>query len=148
MECEATCTISYNISYDLAVAVIAAGVEEARKRGVALSFAVVDPAGNLVSSARMDGAPFSTIDIARGKAFASAATGGQPGDVLAQRYLQNPMVWGNVGPLGQGAPMLPARGSLPLRLEGRLVGSVGASGAPPEIDEQVIAVAAAAIGAA
>lgn len=148
MESEATCTISYNISYDLAAAVIAAGVEEARKRGVALSFAVVDPAGNLISSARMDGAPFSTIDIARGKAFASAATGGQPGDALAQRYLENPMVWGNVGPLGQGAPMLPARGSLPLRLEGRLVGSVGASGAPPEIDEQVIAVAAASIGAA
>jgi len=148
METEATCTVSYNISYALAQRAIAAGAEEAGRRGVALSFAIVDPAGNLVAAARMDGAPFSTIDIARGKAFASAATGGQPGAALAQRFAENPMVWGNAGPIGHGAPMLPARGSIPLRIDGRLVGAIGASGAPSEIDEQVIAVAAAAIGAA
>lgn len=148
MESEATCTVTYSISCDLAAKALAAGVEEARKRGASLSFAIVDPGGNLVAAARMDGAPFSTIDIARGKAFASVATGGQPGGSLAERYLENPMVWSNVGPLGQGAPLLPARGSLPLRLDGRLVGAIGASGAPSEIDEQIIAVAAAAIGAA
>lgn len=124
---------------------IDAGIAEAASRGHALSFVVLDAAGHLVASARMDGAPFVTIDIARGKAFASVATGGQPGSNLDQRYRENPMVWGNAGPLGQGAPMLPARGSLPLLLDGRLIGAIGASGAPSEIDEAIIAVAASVL---
>lgn len=147
METEATCIVLNLISYDLARRAIDAAIAEATRRGIALSFAIVDSAGHLVAAARMDGAPFVTLDIARGKAFASVATGGQPGADLEQRYRDNPMVWGNAGSLGQGAPMLPAKGSLPLRLDGRLIGGIGASGAPSHIDEEVIAIASAAIGA-
>jgi len=129
-----------------ALAAIAAGIAEAQGRGVALSFVVVDAAGHLVASARMDGAPFITIEVARGKAFACAATGGVPGAALAQRYRDNPMVWGNAAQLGQGAPLLPAQGALPIRKQGVLVGAMGASGAPSEVDEAVVAVAIAAIG--
>ncbi len=147
MEDEATCIVLNLISYDLARRVIDAGIAEAKKRGIALSFSVLDSAGHLVASARMDGAPFVTVEIARGKAFASVATGGQPGGDLEQRYRDNPQVWGNASALGYGAPMLPAKGSLPLRLDGRLIGAIGASGAPSHVDEEVISVAAAAIGA-
>ncbi len=147
MEAEATCIVLNLISYDLARRAMDAGISEAKARGIALSFAVVDCAGHLVAAARMDGAPFVTAEIARGKAFASVATGGQIGGDLEQRYRDNPMVWGNVSALGYGAPMLPAKGSLPLRLDGRLIGAIGASGAPSHIDEEVITVAAAAIGA-
>jgi uncharacterized protein GlcG (DUF336 family) len=145
LESDSTCIVLNLISYDMARRVLDAGIAEAQALGHALSFAVVDAAGHLVAAARMDGAPFVTTEIARGKAFASVATGGQPGDNLDQRYRENPMVWGNAGPLGYGAPMLPARGSLPLKLDGRLIGAIGASGAPSDVDEAIIAVAARAI---
>jgi len=96
------------IGYGKANKAIAAAMDYARDKGVKLSFVVVDAAGHLVAAGRMDGAPFVTIEVARGKAYASVATGGQPGSALAQRFLDNPMVWGNVASLGLGAPLLPA----------------------------------------
>jgi glc operon protein GlcG len=134
------------ISYTEASDAIAAAVKFARSKRLALSFAIVDSAGHLVAAARMDGAPFITVEIARGKAFASAATGGQNGNALGQRFRDNPMVWGNVGSLGYGAPLLPAQGSLPIFLDGIFVGAIGASGAPSDVDEAVIAHAISAIG--
>ena len=134
------------ISYSDAMAAISAGASLAKERGVTLSFVVLDAAGHLVASARMDGAPFITIEVARGKAFACAATGGVPGAALAQRFRDNPMIWGNAGALGYGAPMLPAQGALPIRKQGQLIGAMGASGAPSDVDEEVVSHAIAAIG--
>ncbi|HMA51689.1 MAG TPA: heme-binding protein [Magnetospirillaceae bacterium] len=134
------------IGYSDAMAAISAGASIAKERGVALSFAVLDAAGHLVASARMDGAPFITVEVARGKAFACAATGGVPGAALAQRFRDNPMIWGNTAALGYGAPMLPAQGALPIRRQGVLIGAMAASGAPSDIDEAVVAQAIAAIG--
>jgi len=135
------------ISYRRAQEVIAAGVEFARARNVSLSFVVLDSAGHMVAAARMDGASFLTTEVARGKAFACAATGGQPGGVLAQRFKDNPMVWGNVASLGVGAPLLPATGSLPIFFHGVFSGAMGASGAPSEVDEAVVRQAIESIGA-
>lgn len=126
---------------------ITAAMEYGRTKGVALSLVVVDSAGHLVAAGRMDGAPFVTIEVARGKAFASVATGGQPGSALAERYRDNPMVWGNVATLGYGAPLLPAMGSLPIFFDDKLSGAIGASGAPSEVDEAAVRHAIAAIGA-
>ncbi len=145
MESDSTCIVQYLVSCRMARKLIDAGIAEAESLGHTLSFAVVDTAGHLVASARMDGAPFITVEIARGKAFASAATGGQPGDNLDQRYRDNPMVWGNAGPLGYGAPMLPAVGSLPIKLDGRVIGAIGASGAPSAVDVAVITAAIEAV---
>jgi uncharacterized protein GlcG (DUF336 family) len=135
------------ISYDTARAAIDAAISWAAEKGVALSFVVLDSAGHLVASARMDGAPFVTVEVARGKAFACVATGGQPGGALADRYRENPMVWGNAGPLGYGAPMLPAVGGLPIWRDGVLLGAIGASGAPSDVDEAALRHAIQAIGA-
>lgn len=135
-----------NIGYLSASTAIAAAVKIARMRGHALSFVVLDAAGHLVASARMDGAAFITIEVARGKAFASAATGGQPGLGLVRRFEENPMVWGNVAALGFGAPLLPAQGALPIYDDGRLVGVMAASGAPSAIDEEIVAAAIQEIG--
>src|SRR5712672_736916 len=88
------------IGYGKANKAIAAAMDYARHKGVKLSIVVVDAAGHMVAAGRMDGAPFVTIEVARGKAFASVATGGQPGHALAQRYRDNPMVWGVAGSLG------------------------------------------------
>jgi glc operon protein GlcG len=135
------------ISYRKAIDAIEAAMDYGRAKGVSLSVAVVDSAGHLVAAGRMDGASFITMEIARGKAFASVATGGQPGSALAQRYRDNPMVWGNVAILGYGAPLLPATGSLPIFLGGTLVGAIAASGAPSEIDEAAVLRGIVAIGA-
>ena len=135
------------ISYRKANEAIAAAMEYARDKGAKLSFVVVDAAGHLVAAGRMDGAPFITIEVARGKAYASVATGGQPGSALAQRFLENPMVWGNVAGLGLGAPLLPATGSLPIFFHGDLVGAIAASGAPSEIDEAAVLAGILAIDA-
>lgn len=135
------------IGYERAMAAIQAGMEFARSKSVQLSFVVLDSAGHLVAAGRMDGAPFVTIEIARGKAFASIATGGQSGRALANRYRDNPMVWGNAATLGYGAPLLPAAGSFPIWSNGELIGSMGASGAPSEVDEAAVTHAIAAIGA-
>ena len=54
------------ISYKKANEAIAAAMDYARDKGVSLSFAVVDAAGHLVAAGRMDGAPFVTIEVARG----------------------------------------------------------------------------------
>jgi glc operon protein GlcG len=135
------------ISYGKANKAIAAAMDYARDKGVKLSFVVVDAAGHLVAAGRMDGAPFVTIEVARGKAYASVATGGQPGSALAQRFLDNPMVWGNVGSLGLGAPLLPATGSMPIFFGGDLVGAIAASGAPSEVDEAAVLAGILAINA-
>ncbi|MDE1005510.1 MAG: heme-binding protein [Paraburkholderia fungorum] len=135
------------ISYAQASKVVEASIAFAQTKNLQLSIVVLDTGGHVVSSARMDGAGFVTIEVARGKAFAVVATGGTPGDVLAKRYEENPMVWGNVASLGYGAPLLPARGSLPIFLNGSLIGAIAASGAPSELDEQAVRAGIAAIGA-
>ncbi|NPT59767.1 GlcG/HbpS family heme-binding protein [Paraburkholderia elongata] len=135
------------ISYAQASKVIEATIAFAQEKNLRLSIVVLDTGGHVVSSARMDGAGFVTIEIARGKAFAVVATGGTPGDVLAKRYEENPMVWGNVASLGYGAPLLPARGSSPIYLGSALIGAIGASGAPSELDELAVRTGIAAIGA-
>jgi uncharacterized protein GlcG (DUF336 family) len=122
-------------------------MDYARSKDVMLSIVVVDTAGHLVAAGRMDGASFITIEVARGKAFACAATGGQPGSALAQRFRDNPMVWGNTADLGYGAPMLPATGSLPIFFGKKLVGAIAASGAPSEVDEAAVAAGILAINA-
>ena len=135
------------ISYRQAQAAIEAAIEFTRGKSLKLSFVVLDSAGHLVAAGRMDGAAFITTEVARGKAFACAASGGQPGSALAQRYRDNPMVWGNLGGIGFGAPLLPAVGALPIYIDGAFAGAMGASGAPSELDEAVVRHAIEAIGA-
>jgi glc operon protein GlcG len=96
---------------------------------------------------RMEGAPFASLDFARGKAFASVALGGQSGATLEQRFKDDPSEYSNVSGAGYYAPFLPARGVQPIFSGGHLLGAMGASGAPSEIDEQVVKGAIEAIGA-
>jgi glc operon protein GlcG len=140
-------TETYSVSLAQAMKIIEIGSEAARVHHLALSFAVVDPGGHLIAAVRMDGAPFASLDFARGKAFASVALGGQAGSTLEQRYKDDPSEYSNVSSAGYYAPFLPARGVLPIFSGGHLLGAVGASGAPSEIDEQTVKGAIEAIGA-
>jgi long-subunit acyl-CoA synthetase (AMP-forming) len=73
------------IALEKAQALIAAGISEAERQELKLAFAVVDAAGHLVASARMDGAPWIAPDVALGKAWTAAEKVGGP---LAEQ-LQN-----------------------------------------------------------
>src|SRR3954462_12960029 len=61
------------ITLERAVALIAAGEDEARRQGLSLAFAVVDDGGHLVALHRMDGAPWIAPEVALGKAWTAAA---------------------------------------------------------------------------
>jgi glc operon protein GlcG len=139
--------VSYSLSLAQAMKLIETGTAEARVRHLALSFAVVDPGGHLIAAARMDGAPFASLDFARGKAFASVALGGQSGATLEQRFKDDPSEYSNVSSAGYYAPFLPGRGVLPIFSGGHLLGALGASGAPSDIDEQMVEGAIESIGA-
>ena len=143
----ATAVTGYTLSLDQASRLIEAASTAARARRLAMSFAVVDPGGHLIAAARMDGAPFASVDFARGKAFASVALGGQSGATLEQRFKDDPSEYSNMSGAGYYAPFLPGRGSFPVFVDGHLVGAVGAGGAPSEIDEEVIKRAIEGIGA-
>jgi uncharacterized protein GlcG (DUF336 family) len=119
----------------------------ARERNAAVTIAVVDAGGHLVTAGRMDGMPFGTFDVARGKAIASVATGGESGKALMERYKANPIVFGQISALSYGGPMFPSQGSLPIFIDGQLVGAAAGSGASSQFDEDAVRAGILAIGA-
>ncbi len=109
------------------------------------SFVVLDVGGHVLASARMDGAAPNTIEFARGKAYGSAFTGRSSAS-LGESYQNNPALWGGAMNLGYLGPLLPARGALPIMLNGVLVGAMGGSGGPAQEDENAVAAGLAAVG--
>ncbi|WP_446903708.1 GlcG/HbpS family heme-binding protein [Burkholderia sp. YIM B11467] len=138
---------TYVLSYAQTQALLSLAVDDAKARHLAMGFAVVDPGGHLLAAVRMDGASFSSVDFARGKAFASVALGGQSGVTLEHRYRDDPSEYSNMSGAGYYAPFLPGRGTFPVFMNGHLLGAIGAAGAPSEIDDQVVLKAIAGLGA-
>lgn len=136
-----------HISLEQAERVVAAAIDYAKQNKTALTVVVVDSSGHVVTGARMNGVPFGTFDVARGKAIASVATGGVSGRALMDRYKANPIVFGQISSLSYGGPMFPSQGSLPIFYDGVLIGAVGASGASSQLDEDAGRAGIAAIGA-
>jgi uncharacterized protein GlcG (DUF336 family) len=136
-----------NISLEQALALMQGAMAHAREKNLQVTVVVVDSGGHVVSGARMNGMPFGTFDVARGKAIASVATGGESGRALMDRYRANPIVFGQISSLSYGGPMFPSQGSLPIFIDGVLVGAAGASGASSQVDEDAVRAGIAAIGA-
>lgn len=118
------------VAADGAQRALAAAVTEARRQGWAVSIAVVDAAGELVAFLRMDGAPYSSIDVARAKAR-TAARFRRP-----TRGLDSALTAGRLAILGlEGAT--PVEGGVPIVVGGEVVGAVGVSGVTSAQDAQV-----------
>lgn len=135
------------LTLEQATQLMQAAFAYARERGKAVTVAVVDAGGHLVTAGRMDGMPFGTFDVARGKAIASVATGGESGKALMERYRANPIVFGQISSLSYGGPMFPSQGSLPIFIRGQLVGAAAGSGASSQFDEDAVHAGIRAIGA-
>ncbi len=123
--------------------VLDAALAAADAAGAAMCIAVSDPAGEPIVTARMDGAPRMSADIARDKAYSVAGFGGLPTD----RW------WDIVkddGPLLHGLARTPRLtifgGGVGVFADGQLVGAIGVSGGSTDQDAEVAAAGAAAVG--
>lgn len=116
---------------------LAAARSEAIKNKWKVTIAIVDDAGVLLSLERLDGARPLTVEVATGKAR-TAALMAQPTKVWEERIKDQPNYLKFPLPL-------PMQGGLPIIYQGECVGGVGAAGVKAEFDEQIAAVAIAAL---
>lgn len=117
---------------------LAAAQAEATQKGWQLSIAVVDPAGELLAFARMDGASPASIQNALGKARTAA------------RFRRPTQVYDSL--VAHGRPgllnfenMTPLEGGIPILVEGVVVGAIGVSGATASQDAEVARAGAAVV---
>ncbi|MFC4117574.1 GlcG/HbpS family heme-binding protein [Nonomuraea zeae] len=114
------------MNLELALRMTEAAVRQAMREGAAVSVAVVDEGGNLMSFQRMEGADIAGPVLAQGKAWTSVALRGSTAE-LAGRTAPGGELHGLAGGrftlLGGGVPLWSDYG------EGeRVVGGVGVSG--------------------
>jgi len=131
-----------HLSLDLAVALLARVREEAEARDLSLAAAVVDSAGDVLASQRMDGAALGAMQLAVGKAY-TAASWATPSGEFGQSTQPGGDDWGwnTTDPR-----VVVYAGGIPLLVEGELVGAIGASGGTATEDEECVAAAASALG--
>ena len=137
---------SANIPYGVSIApeaakkVAAAAIAEARKNNWAMAVAVVDTAGYLVYFERMPDTQLGSVEVSIQKAK-SAALFRRP-----TKIFQDTVAAG-----GQGLRMLgltgavPVEGGIPLIVEGKLIGAIGASGGTSDQDGHTAQAGVAAV---
>jgi glc operon protein GlcG len=127
------------ISPDAAKKLAAAAVAEARKNNWAMAVAVVDTGGYLVYFERMPDTQLGSVEIAIEKAK-SAALFRRP-----TKAFQDTLAAG-----GEGLRILrltgavPVEGGLPIIVDGKLIGAIGASGGSSDQDGRTAQAGAAA----
>ncbi|MGH7101240.1 MAG: GlcG/HbpS family heme-binding protein [Acetobacteraceae bacterium] len=126
------------ISLSLAEKVASAAVARAAELHWKEAIAIVDPSGELVYFVRMDGTQIASVDIAQDQARAAA------------RYRRSTKVFQDA--VDKGFPYLmtlrgvvASEGGVPLILDGKLIGAIGASGGTSPQDGVVAAAGVAAV---
>jgi glc operon protein GlcG len=128
------------LTLGLAKRLVAAAEAEAKKRGATVVIAVVDDGGQLILLERLDDTQVASVEVAIGKAR-TAAIFRRP-----SREFEDQVRNGRVAALAlPGAT--PLQGGIPVTVEGKVIGAIGASGNSPQEDEE-IALAGAAVTAA
>ena len=130
------------LTLEAASKVLDAACAEATSMGKPMCIAVTDETGNLLSFARMDGAPQLSIDIAIDKAYTSASFG-IPTHVWHDFIKDDP-------PLRDGAPsgikrLVVFGGGYPITVDGATVGAIGVSGGHYSEDQKVAEAGLAAL---
>jgi uncharacterized protein GlcG (DUF336 family) len=120
-----------SISLENARKLAALSVAEAGKNGWKMAIAVVDIAGDLVYFEKMDGTQVASVNIAQDKARSSVRF------KRPTKAMQDVLAGGGAGVRFlalQGA--VPVEGGLPIVMDGKIVGAIGASGGTSEQDGQ------------
>ena len=105
----------------------------AAKGGWKVVIAIVDDGGHLVLLQRLDGAQWSSIETALGKARAAV------GWKRPSRVLEEMVNGGRTSFLSVPGPFTFLQGALPLESDGTVVGAIGVSGVKASDDETVAA---------
>ena len=134
--------IPYGLPIGLEVAkrVVAGAVAEAQKNGWKMAVAVVDPGGYLVYFERINDTQLGSPDLAIEKAR-TAALFRRPTKVFQDQLAAG----------GEGLRILalrgvtPVEGGVPIVVDGKLIGAVGASGGTAAQDGQVATAGAASL---
>lgn len=126
------------ISAAMADVVIDAAVRDAVARKAAVAIVIVDENGDVVQSLRMDGVRPQFLEIARRKAWTSAFTQ-QPSRITREEVMAGQDLILSV------EDIVPFRGGMPIKHDGRIIGAVGASGAASETDEAIVQAALQAL---
>jgi len=121
------------ITLDQAKKAMAAAEAEARKNNWNMVIAIVDSGGNLIMLERMDNTQFGSIEVAKEKAHAAVAFRRPTKafqDLIAQggANLRLLNLTGDAGVLEGGVPVV---------LDGKIVGAIGASGGSSDQDAQI-----------
>ena len=117
-------------------------IAELERRGKAAVVVVADSHGELILLARMDGAPRSSLTIASNKAW-TAVRAGKPSKEVGER-VRDPQQGCDIAYYGDPR-FVGWGGGIPLRKDGKVVGSVAVSGLSEMEDIEVATVGAAAI---
>jgi glc operon protein GlcG len=114
-----------------AVKTMVAGAEaEAKKRDVSVTIVIVDDSGNLLFLQKGDTAPINTLQWAQKKARHAAFFGSPSKD--AADFIKKGNTEGLAFP-----EFFPNQGGLPIKVDGKTLGGIAASGAKSEIDEAI-----------
>ena len=122
--------------------IIAAAEKKAAEIGQPMNIAVADAGGNLVAHVRMDGAWLGSVDISIKKAFTSRAFDIATKD-LAEHSQSGKQFFG-IHASNDGKIMIFA-GGIPLKQNGKVIGTIGVSGGSGEQDHAVAEAGAAAL---
>jgi glc operon protein GlcG len=135
-------SVIYQVTIDLSEAqrVISACQQRSLDLGRPFSICVLDSAGYPVAMARMDGASFQSIDVARGKALAAVMMQANATTVENLSFAPHRGI-----PFDSGG-IVPIQGALPLLSRGICVGAVAASGGEPDQDDEVARAGVSAFG--
>src|SRR5262245_36886581 len=118
------------LTIDQAKAAAAAALAEARKNNWFYAVAVVEPTGDLVYFERMDNTQYASAAIAQARAR-SAALFRRPTKAFADRVSQDDLsVFSLTGAVW-------SEGGVPIILNGKVIGAIGASGGTQPQDGQV-----------
>ena len=126
-----------SVTLETARKITATAMAEASKSGFKMAIAVVDTAGDLVYFEKMDGTQVASVNIAQDKARSSVRF------KRPTKAMQDVLAQGGAGVRFlalQGA--VPVEGGLPIVMDGKIVGAIGASGGTSDQDGQVAKVGA------
>jgi glc operon protein GlcG len=129
------------ITLSIAEKLLKAAKNKAISQNLKVSIAVVDSRGDLIVSCRMDGMPYFTPDLARGKAMVSAnlnAPSGVMGEHSDNQFTRT------LNQMNSGR-LLFVQGGLPIVQDNQTIGAIGVAGATSQQDEDIAKAALAVL---
>jgi len=126
------------LDLEAARAAMSACEATAAKNGWKVVIAIVDDGGHAVLLTRLDGAQWSSIETALGKARAAVAW------KRPTRILEEMVNGGRTAFISVPGPFAMLQGGVPLESGGTVVGAIGVSGVKAS-DDEIVALAGAAV---